>query len=57
MLVEVCLVVFYCVHKSLINNLAVNNVMFYVSRVIIIESYPAFFDRDTGAIVKVHVDS
>ena len=57
MLLELCLVVFYCVHKSLINNLAVNNVMFYVSRVIIIESYPAFFDRDTGAIVKVHVDS
>ena len=34
---ELCLVSLYCVQKSVISNLAVNNVMFHVSHVTIIE--------------------
>ena len=57
MLVEVCLVDLYCVQKSVASNLAVDNVMFHVSRVIMIESYASFIEHDNGEIVEVNIDS
>ena len=53
---EVCLVSFSCVQKSVVSNLAVNNILFRVSRVIIIKSSTALLEHDIGTIVKVHVD-
>ena len=57
MLVEVCLFDLYFVQKSVFNNLVVNNVMLYMSCVIIIYSSPALLEHDNGAGVEVHVDS
>ena len=42
--------------ESLVRNLDVNNFMFHVGCVIIIEFYAALLEHDTGAVAKVHVD-
>ena len=52
---EVCLVSHYCVQESVIINLAVNNAMFHVRCVKIIQSSAALLEHDNGAVVEVHI--
>ena len=54
---ELYLVALYYVQKSVISILAVNNVMFHVSCVIIIGFSAAFIEHDTGVFINVHIDS
>ena len=54
-MVEVCLVALYCVTKSALSNLSVDNVMFHVSCVIIIEFSAALLEHDTGDVIKMNV--
>ena len=53
---EVCLIYIYCVKKSVVSKLSVDNVMLHVSRVIIIDPSAELIEYDIGAVVKVHVD-
>ena len=54
-MVKVCLVALYCVTKSALSNLSVDNIMFHVSCVIIIEFSAALLEHDTGDVIKMNV--
>ena len=56
MLAEVCLVDIYCIQKIVVSNLAVNNVMFRISIVIIIETSAELFEHDNGSVIEAHID-